>query len=254
MGGAGTCAGAVYCDDFDAYAAPGNPGGNWQTSVAYSGNMNGMVSMDTTHAYSGAKSVHFKTPGSTSFEHAIITLQGTPYFPIQDNVLFGRMMIYVTQLPGNTVHWTMIQGLGTMIPGQPTLNEAVYRYGGQINGDQLMANYDTKPTSSDCAQRSTTKMPRNKWACVEWRFDGKLKELDFWMDGAQNDALSVRQKANNTGVCQNKAWSGTWEPPTFNAISVGFQHYQQGAGEVWIDDFAIDTKKLGCPPASPDAK
>ncbi len=252
--GADACAGAVYCDNFDAYATPGNPGGNWLTSVAYSGNMNGMVSMDTTHAYSGTSSVHFKTPGTTSFEHAFITLQGTPYFPIQDNVMFGRMMIYVTQLPSNTVHWTMIQGLGTMIPGQPTLNEAVYRYGGQINGDQLMANYDTKPTSSDCAQRSTTKPPRNKWTCVEWRFDGKLKELDFWMDTAQNDALSVRQKANNTGACQNKAWSGVWEPPTFNAIGIGFQHYQPGAGELWIDDFALDTKKLGCPPASASAK
>jgi hypothetical protein len=251
---ADACAGAVYCDDFDTYAAPGNPGGDWVTSVAYSGNMNGMVSVDTAHAYSGTKSIHFKTPGSTSFEHAFITLQGAPHFPVPDNVLFGRMMIYVTQLPSNTVHWTMIQGLGTVVPGQPTLNEAVYRYGGQINGDQLMANYDTKPTSSDCAQRATTKMPRSKWTCVEWRFDGKLKELDFWMDGVQNDALSVRQKANNTGVCQNKAWSGTWEPPTFNAIGVGFQHYQQAPGELWIDDFAIDTKKLGCPPESPGAK
>jgi hypothetical protein len=244
----------VYCDGFEAYTAPGNPGGKWLTSVEYGGNQNGAVSVDTMHAYSGSNAVHFKTPGNASFEHAFITLQDAPYFPVQDNIFYGRMMVYVTQLPGNTVHWTMIQGLGTMIPGQPDLNQAVYRYGGQINGDQLMANYDTKPTSSDCAQRSTTKMPRSKWTCVEWRFDGKLKELDFWMDGTQNEALSVRQKANNTGVCQNQAWSGIWEPPTFSSIGIGFQHYQQGPGEMWIDDFAIDTKKLGCPAASPTAK
>lgn len=248
------CAGALYCDNFDAYTAPGNPGGKWMTSVEYSGNKNGFVSVDTLHAYSGSNSVHFKAPGNASFEHAFITLQGAPYFPVPDDIFYGRMMVYVTQLPGNTVHWTMIQGLGNMIPGQPDLNEAVYRYGGQINGDQLMANYDTKPTSSDCAQRSTTKMPRSKWTCVEWRFDGKLKELDFWMDGTQNEALSVRQKANNTGVCQNKDWSGVWEPPTFSSIGIGFQHYQQGPGEMWIDDFAIDTKKLGCPAESATAK
>jgi hypothetical protein len=216
--------------------------------------MNGMVSVDTTHAHSGANSVHFKTPGNTSFEHAFISLQGAPYFPVADNVLFGRMMIYVTQVPTKTAHWTLIQGLGTMIPGQPNLNEAVYRYGGQINGDQLMANYDTKPTSSDCAQRSTTKVPQSKWTCVEWRFDGKLKELDFWLDGTLNQALSVRQKANNTGVCQNQAWSGVWEPPTFSSIGIGFQHYQQAPGELWIDDFAIDTKQIGCPAQSPTAK
>jgi len=251
--GAAGCVGALYCDNFDAYAAPGNPGGNWVTSVAYSGNMNGMVSVDTTHAYSGKNSVHFKTPGSTDFEHAFISLKGAPYFPVQDNTFFGRMMIYVTQVPTNTVHWTMIEGQGTMVPGQPTLTEAVYRYGAQINGNQLMANYDTKPTSSDCAQRSTTKVPQGKWTCVEWRFDGKLKELDFWMDGMQNQALAVKQMANNTGVCQNKSWSGIWEPPTFNSIAIGFQHYQKGPGELWIDDFAIDTKKLGCPGPSATA-
>jgi hypothetical protein len=254
MSGSGACGNAIYCDDFDKYTAPGNPGGDWTTSIAYSGNMNGMVSVDTAHAYSGANSVHFKTPGSTDFEHAFITLAGAPHFPVADNVFFGRMMVYVTALPGNTVHWTLIQGLGTKVPGFPNLTEAVYRYGGQINGDQLMANYDTKPTSSDCAQRSTTKMPRNKWTCVEWRFDGKLKELDFWMDGTQNQALAVRQKNNNTGTCQNQAWSGTWEPPTFDSIGIGFQHYQKGAGELWIDDFAIDTKKIGCPDPSASAK
>ncbi|HEY1536941.1 MAG TPA: hypothetical protein VGF76_23135, partial [Polyangiaceae bacterium] len=247
-------AGAIYCDNFDAYTAPGNPGGKWVTSVAYGGNMNGKVSVDTTHAYSGANSVHFKVPGSATDEHAFISLEGAPYFPVQDNIFFGRMMIYVTQVPTNTVHWTMIQGLGTMIPGQPTLNEGVYRYGAQINGNQLMANYDTKPTESDCAQRSTTKVPQAKWTCVEWRFDGKLKELDFWMDGVQNQALAVRQKANNTGICQNASWSGIWEPPIFSSIGVGFQHYQTGPGELWIDDFAIDTKQIGCPAVSATAK
>jgi hypothetical protein len=248
------CAKAIYCDNFDSYTSPGNPGGDWITSTDYGGNTNGVVSVDTLHAYSGAKSVHFTTPGSASDEHAFITLQGAPRFPVANNTFFGRMMIYVAKVPVNTAHWTMIQGLGTTVPGFPSLTEAVYRYGGQINGDQLMANYDNKPTHGDCAQRSTTKVPQNKWTCVEWRFDGTLKELDFWMNGTQNQALSVRQKANNTGTCQNQSWSGTWEPPTFNSIGIGFQHYQQAPGELWIDDFAIDTKKIGCPPASPTAK
>jgi hypothetical protein len=248
------CTNAIYCDHFDTYTSPGNPGGPWMTSTQYSGNSNGVVSVDTAHAYSGANSVHLMAPGSTDFEHAFITLTGAPYFPMKDNTFFGRMMVYVTQLPTTTVHWTMIQGLGTMVPTVPSLNEAVYRYGGQIKGNQLMANYDTKPMSSDCAQRSMTPMPQAKWTCVEWRFDGTKKELDFWMDGTLNDALSVRQKANNTGICQNMAWSGIWEPPTFNQIGVGFQHYQKGPGELWIDDFAIDTKQIGCPPPSASAK
>ncbi len=217
--------------------------------------MNGSASVDTEHAYSGNNSVHLSTPGDTDFEHAFITLEGAPYFPVPENVFFGRMMIYLTETPQNTVHWTMIQGLGTMVPGYPDLTEAVYRYGGQINGDELMANYDTQPGRlSDCAQRSQTTMPLDTWTCVEWRFDGKLKELDFWMDGTLDEALSVRQMANDTGGCQNQDWSGIWEPPTFSSIGVGFQHYQQGGGEIWIDDFAIGAEKIGCPPLSATAK
>ncbi|MEO8601809.1 MAG: hypothetical protein ABI629_04465 [bacterium] len=37
-------------------------------------------------------------------------------------------------------------------------------------------------------------------------------------------------------------------------IGIGVQHYQKGPGDLWIDDFAIDTKELGCPPESPTAK
>jgi hypothetical protein len=143
----------------------------------------------------------------------------------------------------------MIQGEGTMVAGFPNITDAVYRYGGQINGNRLMANYDTVPGGqSDCAQRSQVPVPMNTWACVEWRFDGELKELDFWLDGTIIPALSVRRIAMpSAGACQNPAWSGVWEPPTFEAIRVGWQHYQQGPGEAWIDDVAIDIKRIACP-------
>jgi hypothetical protein len=190
-------------------------------------------------------------PGGTANERAVMGLEGAPLFPMPHNTFFGRMMIYVARVPSKTVHWTIIQGEGAVVPGYPTFTQAVYRYGGQINGNLLMSNYDTKPSGvSDCAQRSQVPVPMNRWACVEWRFDGENKELDFWLDGTIIPALSVRQKAVPAqGACQNQSWSGIWEPPIFDAIRVGWQHYQQGPGEAWIDDVAIDTKRVGCPGA-----
>jgi len=239
------CATALYCDNFDSYTAPGNPGGMWRTSVQ----AGGTVSVDTTHARSGANAVHVTNPGGAAYERAFISLEGAPIFPIANNTIFGRMMIYVTRVPATTVHWTMIQGEGTRVAGFPNITDAVYRYGGQINGNRLMANYDTVPGGqSDCAQRSQVLVPMNTWSCVEWRFDGVLKELDFWLDGTIIPALSVRRIAvPAAGACQNPNWSGVWEPPTFEAIRLGWQHYQQGPGEAWIDDVGIDTKRLGCP-------
>jgi len=245
-GGAGSaCATALYCDNFDSYSAPGNPGGMWKTSTQ----ARGTLSVDTTHAYSGKNAVHVTNPGAAAFERAFMSLEGAPIFPLPHDTLFGRMMIYVTRVPTSTVHWTIIQGEGSMVPGFPNITQAVYRYGGQINGNRLMSNYDTVPGGqSDCAQRSDVPVPENKWSCVEWRFDGELKELDFWLDGSIIPALSVRQKAVPAqGACQNPNWSGIWEPPTFDAIRLGWQHYQQGPGEAWIDDVAIDTKRIGCP-------
>jgi hypothetical protein len=236
---------SLYCDNFDSYTAPGNPGGMWKVSTQ----SGGTLSVDTTHAYSGKNAVHVMDPGTVSFERAFMSLEGAPIFPLANNTMFGRMMIYVTRVPTGTVHYSLISGEGSMVPGFPNLTQAVYRYGAQINGNQFLAQYDTVP-SSDCAQRSQVAVPQNRWACIEWRFDGELKEMDFWLDGTIVPALSVRRMApNGSAACQNRAWSGIWEPPTFDAIRLGWQHYQQGPGEAWIDDVAIDAKRIGCPPA-----
>jgi len=237
------CGTALLCENFDSYTAPGNPGGMWKVDTL----AGGTVSVDTAHAYSGKNAVHVMTPGTASYERAYIALRGAPFFPLAKNVIFGRMMIYVTKVPTGTVHWSLIQGEGTMVPGIPTATDAVYRYGAQINGNRFLAQYDTVP-SSDCAQRSQVTVPVNEWACVEWRFDGELKELDFWLKGTLVPALSVRQMAvPAAGACQNKSFNGIWEPPIFSSLSVGWQHYQTGPGELWLDDFAFDTKRVGCP-------
>src|SRR5262245_21095414 len=72
------CATALYCDNFDSYTAPGNPGGMWRTSVQ----AGGTVSVDTTHARSGPNAVHVTNPGGAAFERAFISLEGAPIFPI----------------------------------------------------------------------------------------------------------------------------------------------------------------------------
>jgi hypothetical protein len=240
------CATALFCDNFDSYTAPGNPGGMWKSSTQ----SGGTLSVDTLHAYSGKNAVHVMDPGTAAYERAFISLEGAPIFPLPHDTMFGRMMIYVTKVPTTTVHYSLISGEGSMVPGFPNLTAAYYRYGAQINGNQFLAQYDNQPSGmSDCAQRSQVAVPQNKWSCVEWRFDGELKEMDFWLNGTIIPALSVRQKApNGSAACQNRSWSGIWEPPTFDAIRMGWQHYQQGPGEAWIDDVGIDTKRIGCPP------
>src|SRR6266567_3420152 len=60
-GAANPCTTALFCDDFEAYAAGVAPGSPWHAST----NM-GAVSVDTTHARSGTKAVKMTTQARTT--------------------------------------------------------------------------------------------------------------------------------------------------------------------------------------------
>jgi hypothetical protein len=235
--GADSCATAIFCDDFEAYAAGAAPKGQWKVTTN-----NGTLAVDGTHAHSGKNAIHALTTGAQAYESAYMGLVGAPVFPVPQNGFFGRMMTYATQAPTDVVHWTIIQGEGP-VPAHNITN-AVYRYGGQYNL-RFMANYDSSPPKSDCWHHSqATTIPLNRWACVEWQFDGPTSTLRFWLDGQPVDDLTVVAKGDG---CISPDTMDNWYAPTFNALRLGWEHYQQGPGELWIDDVAVDSKRIGCP-------
>jgi hypothetical protein len=235
-GGIDPCATAIFCDDFEAYTAGAAPKGKWKVTTN-----NGTVAVDGTHVHSGKNAVHALTAGAQAYESAYIGLVGAPVFPAPGNGFFGRMMMYATQAPADVVHWTIIQGEGP-VPAHAVTN-AVVRYGGQYNL-RFMANYDSSPPKSDCWHHSQTTIPLNRWACVEWQFDGATSTQRFWLDGQPIDDLTVVGKGDG---CISHDLMDTWYFPNFNALRLGWEHYQQGPGEVWIDDVAVDAKRIGCP-------
>jgi len=140
------------------------------------------------------------------------------------------------------VHWTMIQGEG---PATGGITRADVRYGGQ-HQQSLMANYDTTGKASDCWQHSQTKMPEGKWACMEWYFEGATNTQKFWLDGKAIDDLTVTGQGQG---CVSQETAGKWIFPSFERVYVGWESYQADpAREVWIDDVALGTSKIGCPP------
>ncbi len=143
--GGDPCATALFCDDFEKYAANAAPTTPWRAST----NM-GAVTVDGAFAHSGSQSIKMTTQARTTdgIKTAFIELTGNGVFPVAGNVFYGRMMFYLDAAPTTSVHWTMIQGAG-VVPG--ATYHALYRYGGQLPvmqgstfvGSQLMANYDT---------------------------------------------------------------------------------------------------------------
>ncbi|WP_437723974.1 hypothetical protein [Sorangium sp. So ce861] len=261
-GGDTACAdGMLICDDFESYEAQAEPSGKWTVYKAMTGST---VTVDTAMAYSGTKSVKVTTPessGQDNYKSAMIQFKDAAALPVDGNVIHGRMMFLLESAPDTDVHWTIIDGAGT-VPGKDFEGmpyTAVYRYGGQYATDgssQLMANYDTPgqwtnpPTGpkTDCWHHAEGKVvPVGKWTCVEFTFDGPKNEMRFSMDGTEIPELTM----SGTGQgCANDIENYEWTAPEFTSIGFGWESYQTDAPRtMWIDDVVIGTGPIGCPPA-----
>jgi hypothetical protein len=229
----GSCTGALVCDDFEANAAGASPA-MWNVDIGPAGA--GTVKVDTTRAFSGTKALRITVASQQDHDRAFITRSLTGLLP--SNAFFGRMMIWVVATPPGNVHWDNIRAQG-VIPGG-TL-QAQYNYGGGSSTGNLMGNYYT--TSSDCWKTSKSKLTTGRWACVEWQYDGTSDELRYWLDNQAVADLTVLQKGDGcTGT-------NLWRAPTFEKLSLGWYNAQASPVpiEMWMDDVAIDTKRVGCP-------
>jgi hypothetical protein len=238
-GTAGACTGDIVCDDFESSALGTNPA-DWQTVIDPPAA--GTVLVDSTHAFSGVNAVHVTLAPASSIPHVQILRE----IALPTNAFFGRMMVwiapYAREMPSH--HWNLIEGWGYM-PGAVThtiYDQGMYEYGGVCSPEGLLGAAYLGP-STDCCQPSTAAVPTSGWSCIEWHFDGIQNEMQFWMDGQAVDSLTV-----TVPQC-----GGPWQAPVFERVDLGF-----GSGspnystshEMWIDDVAIDSNRIGCPAPS----
>jgi hypothetical protein len=227
------CKVARFCEDFEVYARGSAPGKPWTASISGGGK----ISIDATKAFSGKQSLHITTPGG-SFNGGMLT-QRTPALPLPGNDLYGRMMVYFETRPGPAVHFTLFGAYGSLPADGGT---AGYTMGGTGKGLPLF-NY----TKGDFTRNERTMpWPVGRWACAQWQFDGSAApdgttrdELRFWLDGSPRTDLTIIKTTS----------AGAWRAPAFDRMRLGFENYQptDAAIEVWIDDFAIDSKPVACP-------
>ncbi len=233
----GDCSAALLCDDFEDDPLGQQPAAPWVTSADQ-----GEVVVDATMAYSGTQAIRVTTDdGGGTYRRAYFSIEGAPVFPIESNVVWGRMMYHLVATPEGSVHWTNIQGEGD-VEGMDF--RGIYRYGGQHEG-RIMANYETFGAGSDCWDHSDTVMPTGVWACLEWHFDGPADTMEFFLDGVQLDDLTVMGMGEG---CVNHDTGDYWYAPIFDTMRLGWEHYQAtSAREMWIDDVALDDERIGCP-------
>ncbi|HVU49764.1 MAG TPA: hypothetical protein VHL80_03700, partial [Polyangia bacterium] len=238
----GPCgAGTLLCEDFESYATPADLSAAWTTTVTAA-----TLAVDTTKASHGTRALHIKAAAGTPV--AVIAKQGPPLFPIAGNMMYGRVMMWLTATPGGDYHWNNIQAAGDM-PGATTWGK--YGWGGQFG--KVLAGYTVRTSQTattatmDCSNPSASAFPSQKWVCVEWQFDGVKNEMHLWFDGTLLKDVDV--VGMGTKCVSNADLGKPWSAPDFSFLSLGWQAYQASNGplELWMDDVAVGTQRIGCP-------
>jgi hypothetical protein len=240
-GTTGCPAGALLCDDFERYATPADLAGAWKVTATMA-----TVTVDATKPHAGAKGLHISSPGGTPV--GTLIKESAPLFPIAGNVLYGRMMMWLTKAPTGAVHWNNVQSAG-FLPGSTQWSK--YGWGGMYG--VILAGYTirTNPTDMqaviDCSKPSKMGLPEKTWTCLEWEFDGVGNQMHLWLDGALlADADIIK---TGTQCVTPKPPNDTWQAPTFANLTLGWAQYQQSSTpiEFWMDDLVLAPQRVGCP-------
>jgi hypothetical protein len=221
-GGAGnpcsTRPGLLYCDDFE--------GGALSTSWTTQLNGGGTVTVDgTTPAHSGTKSVHVNGTGYDT----LFALHDPTVLPVSGGRFYARAYMRLgAAMTGG--HNTFIIADMFAMPGagnnvrvgemNAMLMETVM---GDSHGALSNNNYynDQKPG---------VVFAPGTWVCVELLLDHAKPEIDVWVDGAEVPDLHHTD----------------WPLDSYDTLRLGFEAYAGPASEVWYDDVAVGTERIGC--------
>lgn len=94
---------------------------------------------------------------------------------------------------------------------------------------------------------SKTPIPKEKWACVEFLFDGsKAAVAQLWADGVE---VKFTQTATSPPVATVQQFKRVdFGPRLYHGTSLS--DYSGTTPpvltDVWIDDIALDSKRIGC--------
>ena len=209
----GGCGAAAFCDDFEGSTMLGPA---WMLDNSVAGNTIEVVS---TQHHSGMNAVHIKYGTAAMATY----LDDTKGFPFPNDSFWGRVWMYaMTGL--ETGHHVFIEtrnGAQSDMSGVRELNT------------QTPSILATNLQSSDNSGKSTVPLPQGKWTCFEWQVKatGGTGEVHLYMDGTEVPGTA------KTG----------WTIPHLMKQRIGIQRYNGGtAGELWYDDFAVGTARIGC--------
>ncbi|SCL54211.1 hypothetical protein GA0070604_2947 [Micromonospora eburnea] len=220
----------LFCEDFERLPRGGPSTLNWGIDTR-----NGTLTVE--RARRGNQVLHIHTVDNG---RAFLRIDD---FAAPGNRFYGRMRLRVDAFPTapDWAHFTLVEATGT------GSSEVVRPIGGQyaptVPGIFWGVGADGGPTGDWTNWRESAPVVEDIWQCFEWKLDPADNRVAVWIDGVANPGLTA--STNQHG--------GNDVPfilPTVNTVKIGWQLYQGGTTpgvfDLWIDDIALSTERLGC--------
>jgi hypothetical protein len=197
--------------------------------------------IDATKPYRGKMSAHMTTPTSPTAS-AFISEMATfaqPGTAAANNEMWGRVFVWINITGDPPISHTVFM---TLEDPASTVTSAQFHLAGGSRGvlsaqiQQPSDKYKPAMVQSQAnAAPGSILYPFKPvgWQCWEWHTTA-LNTMDFYVNGAPYTPMSVTA-------------ADKWTFPIFKRFSVGFMQYSATpAAELWVDEVAIDTARVGC--------
>ncbi|MET8945745.1 cellulose binding domain-containing protein [Streptomyces sp. NPDC004542] len=227
------CAGATICSDFEDQTGT-VPSGAWQTT-APDCQGTGKVSVDTSVAYSGTRSL--RVDGGVGYCNHVFAASTRDLSSVGP-VVYVRMRVrHTTALP--TSHVTFVS-----MPDASQGGKAL-RVGGQNGALQWNRETDdaTLPEQSPAGVALSTPLPTGRWLCLRFQIDTTVQSMRTWVDDQEVAGLHVDGVPTQNVDGQ---WLARTTPPRPTGLRLGWESYGTGDDTLWFDDVALGSSPIGC--------
>jgi hypothetical protein len=235
--GAGGCAGLPFCDDFEGVAAGSPPDtSKWIPTVLVdcASTAPTKPTVDDSQHHSGTRSL--KITGSAAYcDYAMVG--NAAAFKAVGNVVYGRYYVrFETALTDGHVAFMAF-------PDDSQTGKAL-RMGGQNKALQWNRQSDdaTLPAQSPAGIALSKVPPVGAWMCLEFMIDQAQGFISTWVDGT----LVTGLVADGTSTPDIDSQWGTSYKPMLTSFNIGWQNYGSGAMNLWFDDVALSSTRIGC--------
>ena len=224
-GAANACAsrpGLIFCDSFEAATVGSTPSAApWSTQIIGAGT----VTIDGTQSTPGGqRSVHMNG-GSNDYD-TLLVLRSASILPTSSGRFYVRFFARFSRALA-TGHNSFL--LADVFARQGQGNN--FRFG----EDGGFLEYTTLG-DSNAAHATGVPIPPATWTCIEILLDHVKPEIDVWINGAEiADMHHTNYPLDN-----------------YDNLRFGFEKYAGPALEVWYDDIAVGTERIGCQWRGPD--